>query len=224
MGAVRLLIVEDDPMLCRMLTDALRAVGYAVDATDRTNEAEGLAETYPYDAMVVDVGLADGPDAGLKLVARLREGGSSVPVLFLTGRDGLDDRVAGLDVGGDDYLVKPAHLTELFARLRALTRRARPAVSSLFERGGLRVDWTSRAVHLDGAPVRLTAKEYGIFEVLASYPGRLFSREEIIERVWDTNFDAETNVIDVYVRNLRRKLGEWTVETVRGLGYRFPAA
>jgi DNA-binding response OmpR family regulator len=170
----------------------------------------------------MDVRLPEGGNAGFELVSDLRATGFSSPVLFLTARDSLADRVAGLDAGGDDYLVKPFELEEVHARLRALLRRARPTPTNLLEYGDFKLDLQARSVSLEQKSVHLTAKEFGILEVLASSPGRVFSREEIADRVWGADFEAETNVVDVYVKNLRRKLGNWVVETVVGTGYRFP--
>ena len=220
---VRFLLLEDDPHIRAPLAASLREFGCAVDETGRASEAEGMAGMYPYDAMIVDVRLPDGPNAGFDLVAKLRAGGNNAPVLFLTARDSLEDRIHGLDVGGDDYLTKPFHMSELRAHLRALVRRARPQQAVVAERGGLRVDFNARSVTLQGKSVRLTAKEYGILELLSSNPGRVFERNEIVERVWDAEFHAETNIVDVYVKNLRRKLGDDMIETVRGIGYRFPS-
>ena len=144
-------------------------------------------------------------------------------MLFLTARDTVEDRITGLDAGGDDYLVKPFHLGEVQARLRALVRRGRSEVQSSRVWRDLKLDWTNRAVLRQGERVALTAKEFSLLEVLASHPGRVYTREELIDRVWDGRFDAESNVVDTYVRNLRRKLGDDVVQTLRGVGYSFPA-
>lgn len=220
---MRLLVVEDDAGIRQPLVGSLREAGYATDEAENLMEATGLADTYPYDALIVDVRLPEGPDAGFIFVQRLRAQGVRAPILFLTARDSLSDRVRGLDTGGDDYLVKPFQIAEVQAHLRALLRRARSVPDVAFRRGPLELDFTARAVAVNGRAVHLTAKEYSILELLASNPGRLYRRDEIIERVWDTSFSAETNIVDVYVRNLRRKVGDWAIETVRGLGYRFPA-
>ena len=219
---MRVLITEDDPTIRSSLAQSLREHNYAVDEAGNASEAKGLLENYEFDALIMDVRLPEGGNAGFELVASLREAGLASPVLFLTARDSLADRVAGLDAGGDDYLVKPFELEELHARLRALLRRARPSVGKILEYGDFKLDWQSRMVSKAGHSVHLTAKEFGILEVLASNPGRVFSREEIADRVWGSEFEAETNVVDVYVKNLRRKLGAWVVETVVGMGYRFP--
>ena len=221
---MRVLVVEDDPVIRSSLAGSLAGAGYAVDEAERADEAESLARSFAFDAFVVDVRLPDGPDAGFRFVERLRAAGQASPVLFLTARDGLSDRVRGLDAGGDDYLVKPFELEEVHARLRALLRRARPAPTLALERGGMRLEWAAKRVTVEGAPVHLTAKEFGILELLASSPGRVFSRAEIADHVWGAEFEAETNVVDVYVKNLRRKIGPWVVETVVGHGYRFPDA
>ncbi len=219
---MRVLITEDDTTIRRSLAQSLREHNYAVDEACNASAARGLLENYEFDALIMDVRLPEGGNAGFELVASLREAGLASPVLFLTARDSLADRVAGLDAGGDDYLVKPFELDELHARLRALLRRARSSVAKVLEVGDFKLDWQSHLVTKAGQAVHLTAKEFGILEVLASNPGRVFSREEIADRVWGSDFEAETNVVDVYVKNLRRKLGVWVVETVVGMGYRFP--
>jgi len=220
---VRLLLLEDDPGIRVPLAASLREAGFAVDEAESRREAENLALTYPYSAMVVDVRLPDGADAGFEFVRSVRSKGLHASVLFLTARDSLEDRISGLDAGGDDYLTKPFHIAEVQARLRALMRRSRATPDTALERNGLRVDFNTRSVTLEGRVVHLTAKEYAILELFASTPGKLFERDQIIERVWDSDYNAETNVVDVYVKNLRKKLADWVVETVRGIGYRFPA-
>lgn len=219
---MRILLLEDETDIRQTLAASLREAQFAVDEVGRASEARNMAEMYPYDAFVVDVRLPDGPSAGYEFVRWLREHGMHTPALLLTARDAVEDRIAGLDAGADDYLVKPFHVGEVHARLRALLRRVRVMPTSAFVHGELRVDWNTRIVSVAGRPANLTAKEYGILELLVSHPGRIFTREEITDRVWDENFSAATNIVDVYVKNLRKKLGDWTVETVRGLGYRFP--
>ena len=219
---MRVLITEDDTTIRNSLAKSLTDQNYAVDQACNASEARGLLENYVFDALIMDVRLPEGGSAGFELIAQLRETGFSSPVLFLTARDSLADRVVGLDAGGDDYLVKPFALEELHARLRALLRRARPTQTNVLELGDFKLDWQARLVTIASKSIHLTAKEFGILEVLASSPGRVFSREEIADRVWGSNFEAETNVVDVYIKNLRRKLGTWVVETVVGMGYRFP--
>ena len=220
--AMRILVLEDDPTIRASLAGSLREAGFVVDEADRALEAEGLTASFEFDAMIVDVRLPEGPDAGLDFVKRLRANGLRNPVLFLTARDGLHDRISGLDAGGDDYLTKPFALEEVHARLRALLRRARPNPTNLLERGEFTLEFATRRVSLDGSEIHLTAKEFGILELLASSPGRVFSRSEIADRVWGVDFEAETNVVDVYVKNLRRKVGAWVIETLVNVGYRFP--
>ena len=219
---MRVLITEDDSTIRKSLARSLREQNYAVDEACNVSEAKGLLENYEFDTLIMDVRLPEGGNAGFEFVSDLRSTGFSSPVLFLTARDSLADRVAGLDAGGDDYLVKPFELEEVHARLRALLRRARPTPTNVLEFEDFKLDWQARLVTVSSKPVHLTAKEFGILEVLASSPGRVFSREEIADRVWGADFEAETNVVDVYVKNLRRKLGTWVVETVVGMGYRFP--
>ncbi len=220
---MRLLILEDDPGIRGPLVASLRENGFATDEAARTYEAEGMVQAYPYDALIVDVRLPDGENAGFEFVQNLRARGDQTPVLFLTARDTMDDRITGMDAGGGAYLIKPFQIAEVRAWLHALLRRSVPTRSVPLERGRLRIDWNARTVSIDGSSVHLTAKEYGILELLASHPGHLFTREEIIERVWDANFNAESNIIEVYVKNIRRKLGEKIIDNLKGFGYRFPA-
>lgn len=221
---MRLLVLEDDAGIREPLLAFLRESGYAVDAAMRASEADALIRLYPYDALIFDVRLPEGPNAGFELVRKLRAEGFEQPVLFLSARDSLSDRLEGLDSGADDYLVKPFHLAEVRSRLRALLRRTQTQKADVLEWSEVRMNWLERRVWRASAEVHLTGKELGLLELLSTHPGRLFSREDIIERVWDAEFDAETNVVDVYVRNLRRKLGDGVVETVRGVGYRFPSS
>ncbi|MBI0446568.1 response regulator transcription factor [Deinococcus sp. DB0503] len=221
---MRFLLIEDEAPIRGPLAAHLREAGYAVDEAPNAREGMGLALTSPYQALIVDVRLPEGDGAGFDLVRELRARGLYAPVLFLTARDGVEDRIAGLDVGGDDYLVKPFHLGEVQARLRALVRRSRPEPRVEFIWRDLRFDWNARAVYRGGKRVPFTAKEYALVEVLASHPGRVYSKDELIDRVWDGRFDAESNVVETYVRNVRRKLGDDAIRTTRGLGYSFPEA
>lgn len=220
---MRILLLEDDGGIRTPLGRFLREAGYAVDEAASASEARSLSELYPYGAMIADVRLPEGPDAGFDLVRDLRRRFDNLPVLFLSARDGLEDRLEGLGAGGDDYLTKPFHLQEVLARLKAITRRAGATPSDELAWGDVRMNWHDRRVTKGGELMHLTGKELGVLELLSTHPGRLFTREEIIDRVWDAEFDAGTNIIDVYVRNLRRKLGDGVIETVRGIGYRFPA-
>ena len=219
---MRILVLEDDRDIRTSLSASLREAGYVVDEAERGIEAQALTELFEFDALIVDVRLPDGPDAGFHFVEDLRAAQVTSPVLFLTARDALRDRVSGLDAGGDDYLSKPFALEEVHARLRALLRRARPLPANVLVQRDLRLEWAAKRVVVGGEAVHLTSKEYGILELLASNAGRVYSRNEIADHVWGVDFNAETNVVDVYVKNLRRKLGAWIVETVIGSGYRFP--
>lgn len=219
---MKLLLLEDDPQIRESLAENLRDVGYTVEPATRAYEAEGLALNFVFDAFLVDISLSEGDLAGIEVVRRLRSRGVQAPVLFLTGRDGLEDIIAGLDAGGDDYILKPFRFPELLARLRAQLRRARPSQEPELNQNGLNINWTTGSVRLKGREVHLTAKEYTLLELLASNPGRLYSRNEIFERVWDSSTDAESNLVEVYISLVRRKLGDWVIENVRGRGYRFP--
>jgi DNA-binding response OmpR family regulator len=220
---MRLLLIEDDPASQKFLAIGLRQQSFAVDTASSAFEAELSADENPYAVYIVDIGLPEGTTAGLEFVRQRRAKKDFTPVLFLSARGELDDRVDGLGIG-DDYLVKPAHLREVVARVEALCRRQRSTPANVLKRGDLEIDWTARAVSLAGEPVHLTAKEYGILELLAANPGRLYSQAEIISRVWDEQFDYDSNVIAVYAKRLRGKLGHGVIETVVGVGYRFPAA
>jgi DNA-binding response OmpR family regulator len=220
---MRLLILEDDPGIRGPLVASLRESGFAIDEAEDAYQAEGMVQAYPYDALIVDVRLPDGENAGFEFVQALRARDVQTPVLFLTARDALDDRITGMDAGGGAYLIKPFQIAEVRAWLKALLRRSVPTRSTPLERGDLRIDWSPRTVSIEGQNVHLTAKEYGILELLASHPGHLFTREEIIDRVWDASFDAESNIVEAYIKNIRRKLGENTIDTLKGFGYRFPA-
>jgi DNA-binding response OmpR family regulator len=219
---MRMLVVEDDPGSRKVLAISMRRHGYAVDAVGSASEAHGMVGMNPYDVMIVDVGLPEGPRAGLKLVQDLREQRVTTPVLFLSARGELDDRVDGLEVGGDDYLVKPCHMREIDARVRALVRRSQPVRQNVLQSNDLEIDWEARAVRKAGQILDLTGKEYAVLELLASHPGKLFSRDEIIAKVWDEEFSSDDRLVTVYVKTLRRKLGHDAIQTVRGVGYRFP--
>ena len=220
---MRVLLLEDKLDIRESVAAHLRGTGFVVDEASLAAEAEGLALAYTFDAFIFDVRLPDGADAGFLLLERLRTKNITTPTLFLTARDGLEDRLRGLALGGDDYLVKPFALAEVHGRLSALLRRARAVPQNVFVRGALRLEWDNKRVMQDGTEIKLTAKEYAILELLCQHPGKVYSRDEIADRVWGAEFRAETNVVDVYVKNLRRKIGAWVVETVHGSGYRFPA-
>jgi two-component system, OmpR family, response regulator len=219
---MRLLIVEDDLKLAALLRRGLGDEGAAVDLAGNGEDALWMAAANPYDAVVLDV-MLPGID-GFETCRRLRAEGVWAPVLLLTARDSVEDRVAGLDGGADDYMTKPFSFAELSARLRAVVRRGgqeRPAVVSV---GDLRLDPAARRVWRGDAEIELSAKEFALLEVFMRRPGDVLSRLELLERAWDFNYENRSNVIDVYVRYLREKVdrpfGVETIETVRGSGYR----
>jgi DNA-binding response OmpR family regulator len=213
---MRLLIVEDDTKLVRVLRVGLEREGYAVDAAETGDAALSLAEANDYDAVVLDL-MLPGLD-GFAVCQALRRGGRWMPVLMLTARTGVADRIRGLDAGADDYLVKPFDFGELLARLRALMRRGpveRPAIVLI---GDLRIDPATRVVTWAGEEVELTAREYDVLEFLARRPGRVVSRSELLDHLW-AGYDGSPNIIDVYVGYLRKKLGRALIRTVRGSGF-----
>jgi two-component system OmpR family response regulator len=215
---MRLLVVEDDPDLAGQLAEALREAGYAVDVTRDGEEAEFLGDTEPYDAVVLDLGLPNVD--GMTILERWREAGHAMPVLILTARDRWSDKVAGFDAGADDYLAKPFRVEELLARLRALIRRSGGLASPIIEIGPVSIDTRSSRVTLDGTPVKLTGQEYRLLAYMAHNLGKVLSRTELTEHLYDQDFDLDSNTIEVFVGRLRRKLGAEAIETVRGLGYR----
>jgi two-component system OmpR family response regulator len=218
---MRLLLLEDDVRLAGLLQRGLQAEGHAVDLAASVEDGRWMATENPYDALVFDVMLPDGD--GFALCAELRQAGIWTPVLMLTARDAVNDRVRGLDVGADDYLVKPFAFAELTARLRALARRGAPERPTILAAGALTIDPASRAVEVDGRPLSLSPREYALLELFVRRAGDVLTRTEIIERVWDWAYDGTSNVVDVYVRYLRAKLAPHTsaprIETARGVGY-----
>jgi two-component system OmpR family response regulator len=223
---VRVLVVEDEVRMAGLLRRALKEEGHAVDVAADGPQGLWLATENEYGAIVLDV-MLPGMD-GFQLCRRLRESGAWAPVLMLTARDGVSDRVRGLDAGADDYLVKPFSLLELAARLRALARRdgrSRPAVLA---EGDLRLDPASKQAWRDGTELHLSPKEYSLLEFFLRHPGQVLTRSAIIEAVWDFAYDGGSNVVDQYVNYLRRKIdapfGRHDLETVRGMGYRLRRA
>jgi two-component system OmpR family response regulator len=213
---MRVLIIEDEPDLRSSLRRALRDDGYAVD--DAPDGEEGLykAENYDYDAVLLDIMLPR--IEGWELLRRLRKK-KKTPVLMLTARDAVPDRVRGLDTGADDYLVKPFDLAELLARLRALIRRAASQVQSRLELGDVVLDTAARTVARDGEPVILTAREYALVEFLALHRGKVVTRTMLYEHLFDENDSTLSNLLDVHVSNIRKKLGHEFITTRRGHGY-----
>jgi two-component system OmpR family response regulator len=217
---VRILLIEDDRRLAELLAKRLRGEGH--EAETCANGVDGLdrATTGGFDLAVVDV-MLPGLD-GVALTSTLRERGVPLPVLMLTARDTIDHRVAGLRAGADDYMVKPFAFAELLARIDALARRTTPvSLDRTFVHGPVSLDPLARRVTVDGAQVELTAKEFDLLECLMEHAGRVLSRTELKELVWDFSFDAQTKVVDLYVHYLRRKLGAAgdIIQTVRGVGY-----
>lgn len=215
-------MVEDEQRLARLVRRGLSEQGHAVDLTGSGEDALDWVRVVPYDAIVLDVKLP-GID-GFEVCRRLRHTGVTVPILLLTARDAVNDRVAGLDAGADDYLVKPFAFDELFARLRALARRPPDVMDAILEVGSLRVDPAARRVWRAGEEVAFTNKEFRLLECLLRRPGQVMTRTMIADYVWDYDFANVTNVIDVHIRTLRRKLNDPSpghlIQTVRGVGYR----
>ena len=215
---MRILVVEDDPDLSRQLKDALIDVGYAVDIAGDGEEGHHLGDTEPYDAVILDLGLPI--IDGVSVLQKWRSDGKSFPVLILTARDQWSEKVAGFDAGADDYLTKPFHTEELMARLRALLRRAAGHTTDTIDIGDLSVDNRSARAFVDGMAVRLTSHEFRLLSYMATHRGRVISRTELVEHIYDQDFDRDSNTIEVFVGRLRRKIGTDRIETVRGLGYR----
>ena len=213
---MRILVVEDEPELLRVVSQALREQGYAVDEAPDGQEGLFRAQGCDYDAIVLDLMLPKVD--GWQLLREMRKE-KKTPVLILTARDAVFDRVRGLDTGADDYLVKPFELAELFARLRALIRRAAGVAAPAVRLGNVVVDTRSRTVMHDDKSVRLTAREYALVELLALHRGEVVTRTQIYDHLFDENDDSLSNLVDVHVSNIRRKLGKDFIVTRRGLGY-----
>jgi two-component system, OmpR family, response regulator len=218
---MRLLIAEDDAKLARSLARGLRAEGYAVDVVGTGDDALANARVYDYDAIVLDI-MLPGVD-GLSVCRELRDRERWAPVLVLTARDGVVDRIQGLDGGADDYLVKPFDFGELLARLRALLRRGAPERPAVLVAGDLEVDPATRVVTRAGRRISLTAREFALLEYLTRQAGIVVTRSELLDHVWDSNYRGSGNVVDVYIGYLRRKLeqpfGRPLIHTARGAGY-----
>jgi two-component system OmpR family response regulator len=219
---MRILVVEDEVKMAGLLKRGLEEEGYAVDLHQTGQDGVWAAAENPYDAIVLDVMLPDLD--GFEVCRQMRAGGHWAPVLMLTARTAVADRVAGLDAGADDYLTKPFSFSELLARLRALVRRGAGERPAILRTGDLALDPASRRVTRGGVAIELTAKELALLELFMRRPGEVLTRSRIIEHVWDFGYDGVSNVVDVYVRYLREKIdrpfGRNTIETVRGSGYR----
>jgi two-component system OmpR family response regulator len=224
-GDVRLLVVEDETKMAELLARGLREEGHAVDLAGRGEDALWMARAAPYDAIVLDV-MLPGLD-GLATCRELRDQDVWTPVLFLTARDGVSDRVAGLDTGADDYLVKPFSFDELLARLRALSRRAPAARPVVVTVGDLRLDPAAHRAWRGDVELDLSAKEFALLEVFMRRPGQTLTRPQLFEGAWDMAYERRSNLVDVYVRYLRQKIdkpfGRASLETVRSVGYRLQA-
>jgi two-component system, OmpR family, response regulator len=215
---MRILVVEDDRDLNRQLAEALKEAGYAVDSAFDGEEGHFLGDTEPYDVIVLDIGLP--VLDGISVLEKWRRDGRNMPVLILTARDRWSDKVQGIDAGADDYVAKPFHIEEVLARVRALVRRAAGHASSEIECGPVRLDSRAGRVTVDGNPVKLTSHEYRVLEYLMHHRDRVVSRTELIEHLYDQDFDRDSNTIEVFVGRLRKKIPSDIIETVRGLGYR----
>ena len=214
---MRILVVEDDTNLNRQIKDALPEAGYAVDVAFDGEEGHFLGDTEPYDAVVLDIGLPQMD--GLSVLEEWRRNGRTMPVLLLTARDRWSDKVQGIDAGADDYVAKPFHMEEVLARLRALVRRAAGHSSNEITAGPVRLDVKAGKVTVDGHAVKLTSHELRLLSYLMHHKGKVISRTELTEHLYDQDFDRDSNTIEVFVGRLRKKLPEEVIQTVRGLGY-----
>lgn len=218
---MRILVVEDDLELAEQLHQQLSESGYAVDLAQTAADADYLLPRFEYELVILDLGLPD--REGLDLLQAWRRQGQTLPVLILTGRDAWYERVDGLKAGGDDYLGKPFHLEELKARIQALIRRAHHEESPHLQRGALTLDENSQTVHLNGQKMALTGSEYRLLHYLMLHPGHVLSKERLLEQLYDLDQDIASNVVEVYIRRLRQKIGPEYIQTRRGQGYFFSA-
>ena len=217
---MRLLLAEDDAMIGAATRDRLRCQGFAVDWVQDGRAAEVALAGEAYDLLLLDLGLPG--REGLAVLRSLRGRGSTLPVVILTARDAIDDRVAGLDAGADDYVVKPFDLKELEARLRAVLRRRAGRASSVIEHGRLTLDLASHELRRDGVPVPVSPREFALLHALLERPGRILSRAQLEERLYGWGEEVGSNVVEVHIHSLRRKLGADLIRNVRGVGYRIP--
>jgi len=215
---MRVLIVEDDPDLSRQLRTALKDTGYAVDIAENGEDGHFLGDTEPYDAVILDLGLP--LIDGVSVLQKWRAAGKTFPVMILTARDQWSEKVAGFDAGADDYLTKPFHTEELLARLRALLRRASGNSTDTIDIGELSIDNRSARAFVNGQAIKLTSHEFRLLAYMAAHQGRVISRTELVEHIYEQDYDRDSNTIEVFVGRLRRKIGTDRIETVRGLGYR----
>lgn len=217
---MRLLLVEDDPMIGESVLDLLRGDGYAVDWVKDGEMADAALATQAYDLVLLDLGLPKRD--GLAVLAQLRQRKDRTPVLIATARDALEQRVKGLDMGADDYIVKPYEIEELLARIRALIRRANGRAEPVYEYAGLRIDPVTREVQVDGQTVTLLSKEWAILEQLLVRPGVALSRKQLEDKLYSWKDEISSNAVEVYIHGLRKKLGAHMILNVRGIGYKIP--
>ncbi|MEZ0168252.1 response regulator [Microvirga sp. TS319] len=219
---MRILVVEDDAMLLDGLRVGLGIHGFTVDAVASCSDAMAGLATGDFDAVVLDLMLPDG--SGLDILRELRRRQDATPVLLLTAKDTVADRIGGLDSGADDYLGKPFDLDEVAARLRAISRRAAGRASPVLSWSGIELDPGRRTAAVDGRPVSLSRREFSILEALMSHPGTVLSKDQLADRLYGWEEDVESNVVEVHVHHIRVKIGRDAIETVRGLGYRLRSA
>jgi len=217
---MRILVVEDDPMIGASIRSGLRQDGYTADWARDGNSAELAVATNEYDAILLDLGLPG--RSGLELLAQWRRKRNAVPILIITARDSVEDRVAGLDTGADDYLVKPFDLNELAARLRALLRRRSGRATPVIEHGPLHLDPATREVRLNGAEIRLSGREFALLNALLQAPGVPLSRSQLEDRLYGWEEEIGSNAVEVHIHALRRKIGSELIRNVRGVGYMVP--
>ena len=215
---MRILVVEDEPALALRMQQALEAAGFAVDVAYDGEEGRHLGDTETYDAIVLDLGLPK--IDGVSVLRRWREAGRSTPVLIVTARGRWSEKMAGFNAGADDYMTKPFEMEEVVYRLRALIRRASGHAQPELACGPLRLDTNAARVTMDGTTIQLTAQEFRILSYLMHHPDRVVSRTELMEHVYDRHFDSDSNVLEVLVGRIRKKIGAGLIETVRGQGYR----
>ena len=218
---MRVLLVEDDPMIGKSIQQGLRQEGTSVDWVRDGQAAELALTTIPYELLLLDLGLPG--RSGLEVLARLRRSDNGIPVLIITARDAVTERIKGLDSGADDYLVKPFDLDELSARMRALLRRRSGRASPVIEHGDLRMNPATHELTQDGKPVALSAREFALLQALLEQPGVPLSRAKLEERLYGWGEEIESNAVEVYIHSLRRKLGSERIKNIRGVGYLVPA-
>lgn len=214
---MRLLVVEDDKDLNRQIQTALEEAGYVVDTAHDGEDGHFLGETEPYDAVILDIGLPTMD--GISVLESWRRANLKMPVLILTARDRWSDKVAGMDAGADDYVSKPFHMEEVLARVRALLRRSTGHATNEIEVGNLRLDTKAAKVTVDGALIKLTSHEFRLLAYLVHHKDKVISRTELVEHLYDQDFDRDSNTIEVFVGRLRKKIPSDLIKTVRGLGY-----